>query len=568
MSLLGRKWRILAEKEHGVDVFEQFLHNRQVQANLALEQFLNPDLEALFDPFLFKDMAKAVARIRAAVSAQEKIIVFGDYDVDGITATALVVKIIRKLGGLVSYRLPHRVNDGYGLKAKFVEDAKAVGATLLITVDCGISCPAEIELAKNLGIDVILTDHHQIPANYPEAAFAILHPKMPGDSYPEPELTGAGVAFKLAQALLLDLGLSSEEFAEALLDFAGLAALGTVADCAPLVGENRIIVAQGLKSLAQSHDPGIRALLAVSGIDLADGKMVRSQHLGFSLAPRINAAGRIDDPYFALQLLLAADEQKANKLAAKLNQLNLERQKLTRDAVSEAEAEALVLFDEGKRVLVVGSPDWHPGIVGLIAGNLAQKYSLPVLALHEHDGSLVGSARGPVGFDWARALSQHGHFFDRFGGHMQAAGLTMPKDNLDAFKRALNAYMDEEYAGAIFATDLLIDLAVDLSDLSLAFFELLNQLEPFGIGNEEPLFLLRDVLLTEVKWVSDGKHLLGRVSSADCPEGIKFVQFGASSNLLALKPGQKLNLVARIEQNQYRGKTSLELRAVDYQIVD
>jgi single-stranded-DNA-specific exonuclease len=173
-----------------------------------------------------------------------------------------------------------------------------------------------------------------------------------------------------------------------------------------------------------------------------------------------------------------------------------------------------------------------------------------------------------VGFDWARALSQHGHFFDRFGGHMQAAGLTMPKNNLDAFKRALNAYMDELYADTIFDADLLIDLAVDLSDLTLDFFAQLSELEPFGIGNEEPLFLLKDVLLTEVKWVSEGKHLLGRVSSADCPEGIKFVQFGASSNLLALKPGQKLNLVARIEQNQYRGKTSLELRAVDCQIVD
>ena len=366
MTVLSKQWRIKNE-DQSLGVAEKLLANRGMVEKTQIQAYLYPSRKSFHNPFLMKDMEKAVQRIKKAIANKEKIMIFGDYDVDGISGTAILFQTLKTMGARVSYRLPHRVKDGYGLSNAFVEEFAKVGANLVITVDCGISCANQIELAKSHGIDIIVTDHHTIPEKFPDLAHAILHPRQPGCDYPFKGLTGAGVAFKLASALITDKydGEEKENFLFSLMD---LASLGTVADIGPIQDENRIIVKYGLEALQDTKWVGLKYLKAQAGIE--PNTKLNIATIGFRIGPRINAAGRIDHPYYALQLLLstAEEEEKGKLLAEHLEKLNHTRQQMVFKALEEAEAQ--YLNRKSDKVFVAWSPDWHVGILGLIAGKI------------------------------------------------------------------------------------------------------------------------------------------------------------------------------------------------------
>ncbi|MFA6917723.1 MAG: single-stranded-DNA-specific exonuclease RecJ, partial [Candidatus Gracilibacteria bacterium] len=419
MSFLGKKWIIKNEtKDKGT--IEKVLDNRKV-ADIN-------DGMIFHDPFLLEDMEKAVARIKKAIEKQDRIIVFGDYDVDGISGAAIMIITLKKLGANVSYRLPHRVNDGYGLSEKFIDEFIEKQINLVITVDCGISCVREIQKAKDHNIDVIITDHHAVPEHLPNAV-AILHPRLPNSKYPFKELTGAGMALKLAQALL---GPSNDnEFFEELI---ALASLGTVADLGILQGENRLIVKKGLKNLLNTKSGGLKKLVELA--ELKDQNMIDAYTISFRIAPRINAAGRIGDPYLALSLLLQDEgSKKVHALGQKLEDLNVERQNKTEKATKEAEA-FFTNQTELPYILVSEHKDWHVGILGLVAAKLVEKYNRPAIIMQDFGDTLVASARSPRFFNITEALAELKEYLVSFGGHAQAAGFSLKKENLEKFKEA------------------------------------------------------------------------------------------------------------------------------------
>ncbi len=399
MSSLGKKWVLDYQRKTDESLWSALLNARKIEDPAAF--FSSASVSDLHDPFLFKDMMKAVERLEKAVHGRERIIVYGDYDVDGTSGAALLVHTLRMLGAEVSYRIPHRRNEGYGLHAHYVEELAKQEVKVLITVDLGISCVKEAALAQERGIDLILTDHHTIPLDLPEA-FATLHPKLE-KAYPFKELSGSGVAFKLASALLQKTG-----NADWILSLTDLASLGTVADCVPLNGENRTLVKLGLDQMKRTKWEGLKALLKSSG---AWEKQIFSTHtIGFQIGPRLNASGRMDNPLWSLQTLLATG-QEAHEKSAKLEVFNKERQDLMRSIQEEVEA----VLDLSQPVLIVSGKGWSSGLVGLIAGRIQEKYGKPTFVLEDQGDALTGSARSLPGFNAVEALQSVAHLLDKFG---------------------------------------------------------------------------------------------------------------------------------------------------------
>lgn len=507
-----------------------------------------------------KDMDKAVDRVKKAIANGEKIMIFGDYDVDGISGTAIMVHTLKALGARVSYRLPHRLKDGYGLSDTFVNEFASVGATLVITVDCGISCKSQIELAKSHGIDVIVTDHHTIPEHFPDAAHAILHPMQPLCPYPFKGLTGAGVAFKFAAALITDKfqGDEREEYLYSLLD---LATLGTVADIGPIQDENRIIVKYGLEALKNTKWSGLKFLKEQAGI-LPDEKL-NINTIGFKISPRINAAGRIDHPYYALQLLLlaAGEEERAKMLAAHLEKLNIERQQMVIKAMEEAEQQAANRKSE--KIFIAWSSDWHVGILGLIAAKIAEKYKIPCMILQDFGDYLVASARGPEIFHMVEALTAQRHLLVAFGGHAQAAGFNIKKENLPAFVDAMSAYAEEKLQQHVLTAHVTIDCELDGGEINENLLSFLDQMEPFGVANEQPTFLIRGVHPLYSKRVGkEQQHLSFQAQIGSTKLSTIAYRFGEHEPVL--RQHQNLDLVCSIERNEWKGRTQIQLRAIDF----
>lgn len=565
MSILGKKWLIKNTKQNQT-LLEKLLENRNLRDHRSINNFLNPSLKNLYNPFLLGDMTQAVERIHKAISANERIIVYGDYDVDGITATAIVFHALSRLKANVSYRLPHRIEDGYGLNEKFIKEFVQLGVKLVITVDCGISCAKEISLAHSLGIDMIITDHHAIPKTPLTDAFAIIHPKYKNSLYPFKDLTGAGIAFKLAQALLGD---DAKEFLD-------LATLGTIADIAPLSDENRLIVKNGLEMLKNSQRDGIKYLKHYAGITPAE--TIDTHMIEYRIAPRINAAGRISHPYYALKLLLQEKGSlHSDALAKNLDQFNSQRQSITEKALIQAEE----IFNEMKpeKILIAHSPLWHSGIIGLIAGKLFDKYGLPAVIMNETGDNLVGSARSPEYFNIIEAITNSSHLLDHFGGHAAAAGFTLKKKNLEKFTTALHAYAKKIVPSSKIPI-LEIDTEIAMKDLNFETFDLIHQFEPFGTGNPEPVFLLKNAVLQDIATVGKNRdHLKFQVappssspksskaeavrSAADLIEAIGF-RFGEFAP--RLKKSVKTDLVFNLQKNTFRDKTTVQLNVIDFAI--
>lgn len=543
MSIFGKTWKLRSAREPQESLWSALVRARNIEDPGAF--FSAADLNDLHDPFLFTDMLRAVERLQKAINSHERIIIYGDYDVDGLSGSALLIHTLRMLGAELSYRIPHRRDDGYGLHQKYVEELARENVGVLITVDLGISCKKEVASAQEKGIDVIITDHHAIPQHLPEA-FAILHPKL-DKNYPFHELSGSGVAFKLASALLIVT--KNENWIPLLSD---LASLGTVADCVPLIGENRSIVKLGLQQMKQTKWDGLRLILQNAG---SWEKELSTQTIGFQIGPRLNASGRLDSPYWGLQALISS-AQSASEKCTKLESLNRERQDMMGKIMEEAEA-ALNLEEP---ILIVAGP-WSSGVLGLVAGRLQEKYGKPSFVLEDRGESLTGSARSLPGFHCVEALKTVESLLDAFGGHEQAAGFHLKKENYEAMRSGLLHFANELFATSPLQRELYIDLPLTKDDLTLPSLERISNFAPFGVANETPLFLLENVIILSTKTVGkEKKHLKFEGSLDGTPfEGIAF-QFGEYE--AALRQAKKL--AVHLEKNEWMDRSTLQLRLVDF----
>ena len=499
----------------------------------------------LSDPFRLKDMDKAVARILRAIDEEEPMVVFGDYDVDGVTATALLYQHLRNMGAKVRCMLPSREGDGYGLSAAAVEKLAAKGYKLIVTVDNGISAVEEAALAARLGVDLVITDHHLPPETLPQAV-AVVDPARPDDDSPYKPLCGAGVAFKLCAALD---GCAPEE----LLDFCGdLAAIGTVADVMPLVGENRTLVQAGLQVLQNPDRPGLMALIESAGLG---DKPLTAENISYALAPRINAAGRMGSPARALQLLLCEDEARAQQLTDQLVASNIARQEAEQRIMAEAEAQlAADPARQNDRVILVWGQDYHPGVIGIVASRLVEHYGKPVIVISVQEGEGKGSGRSVPGFNLHKAISACGDLLLRFGGHALAAGLSVKEENIPALRKALNEFAAREYP-VLESPPLELDVTVRLDTLTVQEVEGLDYLAPCGNGNPAPLFLLENALIEGVYPVSDGRHCRLRLrQGGGC---LYAAYFGVSVAQLPYQTGDRVD--AAITLSIYQGKNGPQL---------
>ena len=501
-----------------------------------------------------KGLAQAVERITRAVSEDQLITVYGDYDVDGITGTAILLQAITTVGGQAGHYLPDRMKEGYGLNLSAIEKLAVQGTRLLISVDCGTTSVAEIARARELGVDVIVVDHHELLPDVPEA-YALINPHQPDCPYPFDGLCGAGLAYKLGEAILLGFGKGGES--ESLLD---LAAVGTVADMVPLRGENRHLVARGLALLNQGTRPGFKALRDVAGIG---DQAVVSHHLAFVLGPRINAGGRIADPALGLKLLLSRTYADAEPLARALDEENRHRQEIERKSVAQARAMAEPqLKDRFEKAIVLADDAWHPGVIGLVASRLTQEFCRPSVVVSFLQGEGKGSARSVEGFHLTQALEKCRATLTRFGGHAMAAGLSVERGRFTEFEAAFLDVAREGMPGGALAPTLKVDVQVTLADLQPALLKELDRMEPFGVDNPAPLFgVLGAQLVGMPRLVGGDKHLKfsvkgsGRVMDA--------IYFRGGSRIQELVPGLSLDLVFSPSINRWNGNETLQLEIRD-----
>lgn len=511
-----------------------------------VREFLRAD-PPLSSPSLLHGIEAAAARIRQAVDTGERIAVFGDYDVDGVCATALMYSYLESLGAQVFYKLPNRADEGYGLCASSVKSMAERGITLIITVDNGISAAAEIAYAKTLGVDVVVTDHHIPPENLPEAA-ALVDPQLPEDASPCKSLAGVGVAFKVICAV------EQSEPEEMLEWYGDLVAVGTIADIMSLTGENRAIVRRGLELLRENPRPGLQALMEVAGLA---GRPLTAESVSFGLAPRMNAAGRMDDATAALRLLLSEDEEEAAQLAAVLDGYNQERQRTEREIVERIAAEldadpALAR----RRVLVVWGEGYHQGVIGIVASRLVERYGRPAIVFSVDGGEAKGSGRSVPGFSLYEAIAACGEMLIRFGGHDAAAGLSIETGRLDEFARAINAFAADRYP-VMEVPPLRADLAVSLDAVSTEQVAALESLAPFGSGNPQPLFLLENAVLDAVYPLSEGRHSRLRLRQGSA--SLYAVLFGVAPSALGYHPGDRVE--ALLYLSVYEGQSGPMLSA-------
>jgi single-stranded-DNA-specific exonuclease len=472
----------------------QLLVNRGLRDLPAARRFLQPSLEGLHDPARLPGLPAAVERLRRALRDRERIVIYGDYDVDGVTGTAILHRALRLQGAEPECYIPHRIEDGYGLSLPAIERLAASGPGLLVTVDCGTSDVEEVRRAKALGLDVIVTDHHEPPDVLPES-LALVNPKAPGATYPDRDITGAGVAFKVAWALLQAMPASAMRGPEVqafLLEAMALAALGTVADVAPLVGENRVFAAYGLGAMRHTRNPGLRALLERSGIDLREP--IQAAHLAFRLAPRLNAGGRLGSARPSLQLFLCADPAEAASIAESLDKANSDRQRVEARILEEARERVAREHDLATdRALVLADDRWHPGVVGIVAARLVEEFRRPVLLLALAGGRGRGSGRSVPGFPLHEALARCREHLAGCGGHAMAAGLEIEAGRVPAFRERLLALAAEAFPSALPAPVLDIEAEVSLGQLTLPVAKELDRLGPHGVGNAAPVLAARGV---------------------------------------------------------------------------
>ncbi|MCD7947045.1 MAG: single-stranded-DNA-specific exonuclease RecJ [Oscillospiraceae bacterium] len=526
---------------------------RGIETEQEAQVFLASGAELFCDPMEMQDIDVAAARLEAALGAGEKIAVYGDYDVDGITATCLMTHYLRLRGGTVVSYIPDRMEEGYGVNCGAITALHAQGVSLIVTVDCGITAVAEAEFARALGVDMIITDHHTCRFPLP-GAVAVVNPRRPDCGYPFKQLAGVGVALKLVLAMG---GKEQEE--RWLTQYADLAAMGTIADVMEMVGENRAIVARGLYALERTTRPGLRALIRESGLS---GKPITAVSVGYSLSPRINAAGRMGCADVALELLLTEDPARGEALAQQLCALNKERQAVEAEIVAACIERADRLWTQERHVLVLAGDAWHQGVIGIVASRLSERYACPVFVISVQDGKGKGSCRSYGGINLFDALQQCEDLLESFGGHALAAGFFIDCARIDAFRAAMEAYvagcMDAEEYGTLLEIDGEVEHPALLTREAV---ETLEMLEPCGVGNPKPVFTLSGCTVASMSDVGGGRHLKLRLIF--CGQSIDAIFFSATGAQAGIAVGDRIDVAFILQINEFRGLRTVQLQLCD-----
>jgi len=475
------------------------LLNRGFDDCEKIRKFIDPSFEDLNDPYLLKDMDRAVERVKTALANKERIVIYGDYDVDGITSTSVLIDFLSRLGASSDFYIPDRIDEGYGISIAAVDKIRQMGPSLIITADCGITAVDEVEYIKECGMDIIITDHHECTGVLPDA-HAVINPHRPDCTYPFKELAGVGVVYKLIHALCVEM-----ELGDIYQDYVDLVTLGTVADVVPLVGENRIIVKYGIPKIENTSNIGLKALINNSGLE---GRTITSYSISFVLAPRINAAGRLGDAGRGVRLFTTKDEKEAFGIALELNEENRNRQDMESHIFNEAinVIETEVDLDKEK-VIVAAGESWHHGVIGIVASKITERYYRPCLLLSVENGICKGSGRSIEGFNLFEALKHCSSLLTKFGGHELAAGLSLEHKNLEPFKRKINEYADAVLQDEDLIPRIRIDASIEKQDISIESVKALAALAPFGAGNPEPLFSYNKLRISDIRTVGDDRHL-------------------------------------------------------------
>ncbi len=533
------------------------LVNRDIDTPESIKRFLDPQLADLRDPFEMSGMQKAVDRIMKAFFDNEKIVIYGDYDVDGITATSLLYMVLNKLGGQVTYYLPNRLVEGYGLSEDGINEAKRNGVSLIITVDTGITAVEEVEYARSVGIDVIVTDHHEQGAAVPKAV-ALVNPKI-DKSITFNELSGVGVAFKVTQALYRSLSQDERELEEHL----DLVALGTSADIVPLIHENRVLTKFGIKQIARTTKPGLKSLTFVSGLM---GKDISTGQVVFILAPRINALGRLGDAGEAIRLLATRDEKVASEIARKLDSENKRRKEIDETTLKQALAQIDDKVDlKEDKAIVLAAEGWHQGVIGIVASRLVERYHLPTIMISIENGEGKGSARSIPGFHLCEALKECEHLLIKYGGHKYAAGLSIKDDQIDEFREVFKRVSSERLSDDDITPKLNIDLEIELTDINDHMMQIIESFSPFGPQNMRPIFLTRNCEVLGQPYTVGHNHLKMRVRKGDAVFDVIGFGLGHMANAISSK-GCLVDLAYVIEYNTWNGVTRKQLRLKDIKL--
>ena len=558
---MNKKWQIYETDEEKVEKLKEkykinnllaiILVNRGITDEEEIRQFLKPTRQDFYDPYLMKDMEIAVERIVKAIENQEKVIIYGDYDVDGITSTTVLKKFLKDLGLEVSYYIPNRLNEGYGLNKTAVEKIVNEGYSLMITVDCGITGIEEIDYANSLGLEVIVTDHHEPVEELPKA-LAVIDNKRKDSKYPFRDLAGVGVAFKVCQALGMRLGLKEESY----LKYLDIVCVGTISDIVPLVDENRVITKLGLLLVKQTRNVGLRSIINSSGYSKID-----SNTISFGVAPRINACGRMGKAEEALELLLSNDIYKVNELTKKLNEHNKERQEIEKGIFESATEKIEKNHLDDNRTIVVGGSGWHHGVIGIVSSKITDMYFKPsILLSFEEDGIGKGSGRSIPGFDLHDALMKCQDSLEKFGGHSMAVGVTIRKEKLEEFRKEFEKVAEEEKIEEIVPV-LNIDSKIDLSYVDKEMIDSLKELEPFGEANKMPIFAFKNLRIDSIRALSEGKHL--KLTLKEDNRIINAIGFNMGSLAEEYRIGDKIDLAGVLEINTFNGVDNLQINIKD-----
>ncbi len=558
---MSKKWQIYDINEEIISEIENkykinkllatILANRGITTEESIRLFLNPTRDDFHDPFLITDMEKAVERIITAINKKEKITIYGDYDVDGITSITVLKSFLRDRGIEVDTYIPNRLDEGYGLNNSAIDKIKNKGCELMITVDCGISAIDEVNYANSLGIEVIVTDHHEAGNEIPKA-LAVIDNKRKDSTYSFRELAGVGVVFKLIQALSIKLNLKEEEY----LKYLDIVCIGTISDIVPLVDENRVITKLGLMLVRQTRNIGLQAVLKSSGYSKID-----SNTISFGVAPRLNACGRMGKADEALKLFLSKNVNEVIQLSKELNDFNRERQEKEKEIYENAIAQIEKEHLDEKNTIILRGKNWHHGVIGIVSSKITEKYFKPsILLSFEEDGIGKGSGRSIPGFDLHEALMQCLDVIEKFGGHAMAVGITVREEHFDEFKEKFENIAISKHIEEILPI-INIDAKINLSDINKEMVESLKELEPFGEGNKMPIFVFKNLKIDSIRALSEGKHL--RLTLKDNNTIVNAIGFNLGQMAEEYRIGDKVDVVGVLEINSFNGVENLQINIKD-----
>ncbi len=555
---MNKKWEIynvdeklikeIAKKFNISELVARIIAHKGIEKDEDINEFLKPTRKDFHDPFLMPDMEKAIDRIVKAIKGKEKTIIYGDYDVDGITSITVLKRYLAERDLNVDIYIPNRIDEGYGLNENAVREIASKGYTLMITVDCGITGNNEVELAKKLGIDVIITDHHEPSEKIPEA-LAVVDAKRKDNKYPFRGLAGVGVAFKTIQAISKKMGLAEETY----LKYLDIVCIGTISDIVPLEDENRVISKLGLMLVKQTKNVGLKALLDSIGY-----KQIDSTTVSFGVAPRINACGRMGHEKVAVDLFLTDDPAEARKLTEVLNKYNQDRQEIEKRIFCEA-VDLVTNTDEP--CIVVGKENWHHGVIGIVASKITEMYYKPSILLCYEDGIARGSGRSIKGFDLHEALENCNTYIDQFGGHSMAIGITIKEENISKFKQQFEDYARSQKIEEIVPI-IQVDQKVELSNISIKDIKDLKLLEPYGEANNVPIFQINNLKIESIRAISEGKHLKMFLKDEN-NKGIDVIGFNMGYLSEEYKIGTRVDVVGNLEINSYKGIENIQINLKD-----